>query len=166
MCQGRRSQVQGGPGVGRASLWLGQVQRGQVAGVFLGEEEEEGPDLLGVGILPGLLGVGVLVEDNLLDLLGVGVPVEDSLLDLLEVGSHLGLLEVGILPGLPVEGNLLQHQGILQFLRGIHQFLQLLGIHQRRGILQLQGTQCLLPTDGIHQTVGRKEPFVHQAVDT
>jgi len=172
MCQGRRSRVQGGPGAGRASLWLGQVQRGQVAGVYLGEEEEEGPDLLVVGILPGLLeeGLDLLVEDSLLDLL-----VEDSLpdlpevgilLDLLEVGSHLGLLEVGIRPGLPVEGNLLQHQGILQFLQGIHQFLQLQEIHQ------LQGIQCLLPGE-IHQrlrsllqTAGHREPFVLLAVDT
>lgn len=169
MCQGRRSRVQGGPEVERASLWLGQVQRGQVAGVYPAEEEEEGPDLLGVGILPGLLGVGVLVEDNLLDLLGVGVPVEDSLLDLLEVGSHLDLLEVGNRPGLPVEGNLLQLQEILQFLQGIHQF------HQHQGILQflqLQGIQCLLP-GGIHQrlqshlqTVGHREPFFLMAVDT
>lgn len=161
MCQGRRSRVQGGPGVGRASQWLGQVQRGQVAGVYPAEEEEEGPDLLVEDIPPDLLEVGslldLLVVGILPDLLEVGVLVEDILLD---------LLEVGILPGLPVEGNLLQRQEILQFLRGIHQFLQLQGIHQRRGILQLQGTQCLLPTDGIHQIVGRKEPFVHQTVDT
>lgn len=142
MCQGRRSRVQGGPGVGRASRWPGQVQRGRVYPA----EEEEGPDLLVVGILPGLLGVGLLVEDSLLDLL-----VADSLLDLLEVGIPPGLLEVGILPDLPVEGNPLQHQGILQFL-------------QHQGIHQLQGIQCLLRS--LLQTVGHRESFVLMAVDT
>jgi len=154
MCQGRRSQVQGGLGAGRASLWLGQVQRGRVLAVYPAEEEEGGSGLLVVD--PDLL-----VEDSLPDLLEV-----DILPDLLEVGSHLGLLGVGIRPGLPVEGNLLQHQGILQFLQGIHQFLQLQEIHQ------LQGIQCLLPGE-IHQrlrsllqTAGHREPFVLLAVDT
>ena len=166
MCQGRRSQVQGGPGAGRASLWLGQGQRGQVVGVYLGEEEEEGPGLPGEGLdhLVGDSLLDLLVADILPDLLEVDtlpdLPEVGILLDLLEVGSHLGLLGVGIRPGLPVEGNLLQHQGILQFLQGIHQFLQL------QEILQLQGIQCLLPGE-IHQrlrsllqTAGHREPFV------
>jgi len=126
------------------------------------QEEEEVVDPV-VGIL-----LDLLVVDSLLDLL-----VGDSLLDLLVGDSLPDLLAGDSLPDLLVGDILLDHPvgDILQLL-AILRFLQLQGILQPRGNLQLQEIQCLLPGEIHHrlqtllQTGGRREPFVQRAADT